>query len=59
MAYRIKGNDEVRDSHYVRDSPNNQAGILGRILYGYVCSAKGVLSIILKLLIFLNCSFFS
>jgi len=30
VAHRIKGNDEIRDSPLVRDSPNNQAGVLGK-----------------------------
>ena len=59
VAYRIKGNDEVRDSPSVRDSPNKPVEVHGRILYGKVCSGQWVFSIILKLLIFLICSFFS
>ena len=46
-AYRITGNDEIRDSHYVRDSPNKLERVRERILHGYVWSKQGVLSIIL------------
>jgi len=47
VAYRIKGNDEVRDLPSVRDSPNKPASVRERILYGYVWSKQRVLSNIL------------